>query len=119
MQLISKRCDLNMTHCEFYDVMNIRDICKILDLDDQLWSEFMRHVDPKIVCPFKRGTHKITDALVDVGYIAHFPLHGYLWIITEKVYKVTKGRKKKRLVFCVTFEMTVQRKRPGKEKKLD
>lgn len=116
--MISKRCDFNMTNCESYDIMNIRDICKIFELEDQLWSEFMNHVNPKITCPFKKGAHKITEALVDVGYIAHLPIHGFLWV-TEKVYKVTKRRKKKRLVFCVTFELRVQKKRTGRERKLD
>lgn len=115
LQLISKRCDYNVTHCEVHDTLSIRDICKLMGLEAQFWSEFMKNV-PKINCPFEKSTIKIPDATVELGYIAHLPLDGYTWIFTEKVFKSVKGRKIKRMVFCVAFQVTIRKYRPGRKK---
>lgn len=108
-----------MTQCELFDTMNIRDVCRIMGLKDQLWSEFFQHTEPKIKCPFKKTTIKITDGMVDIGYVAHLPLSGYKWNFVIKVYKSgagSKARHKTRLLMCLIFELTITKTRPEKKK---
>lgn len=114
--MVPKRCDLNMTQCENFDTLNIRDVCKVLDLENQIWSNFMNHIEPKLICPFGKQTHKIVNAPVDMGYVAHLPLDGYTWSFTIKVFKSVKSRRKKQMVFCKLFEMTITKTRSGRKK---
>lgn len=114
--MISKRCNFNMTECEHFDTFNIPDICKVFDLKNQFWSEFMKYMEPKIKCPIKKRAYKFVNAPVDLGYVAHFPLDGYTWSFTQKVFRSIRGRKKKQLIFCVTFEVTITKTRSGRKK---
>lgn len=94
----------------------MRDICKVMGLEGQLWSEFMKHGQPKMVCPFKKTTYKITEAVVDLGYVAHLPLDGYKWTFIIKTFKSIKGRKKKQMIFCEAFDITITRTRSGRKR---
>lgn len=118
-QIIATRCDLNMTHCENFDNFVVHDICRILNLENQLWSDIMAHAEPKIKCPIKKETKiKITNAVVDLGYVAHLPLDGHAWTMTVKIFKAApKSRFKKRQIFCMTFVITITKNRPERRKK--
>lgn len=95
----------------------VHDICRLMDLKDQLWSGFMSSTKPPMKCPFKKTTFKIINATVDLGYIAHLPLSGYIWKFTFKAFKPnTKARRKKRFLFCVAFQVTVTKARPERKK---
>lgn len=50
----------------------MRDVCKVMGLEGQLWSEFMKHGQPKMVCPFKKTTYKITEAVCGLGIRCSF-----------------------------------------------
>lgn len=118
VQIISKRCDLNMTLCEHFDTFVVRDVCKILNLQDQLWSDFMVHTEPKLKCPFGNSTIRIKDAVIDLGYVAHLPLDGNTWTFTVKVFKPGAiARHRKRFMFCITFEIAIQKMLPDRKKK--
>lgn len=99
-----------------FDVVNIRDICAILDMEDQIWSEFMKHSEPRVMCPFKKNVpYVVTNAPIDMGFLSHLPIDGYTWTFTEKMFKTVKGRKTKRMVYCEEFEITITKNRPNKK----
>lgn len=116
LQIIAKQCDYNMTHCIHFDTIDVRDICKLMKMENQLWSEFISHSEPRIGCPFKKGTIKITNGVVDMGYLAHFPLDGYTWNFVMNTFKSAHGRQRKRLLFCITFEIIVTKLRSKSRK---
>lgn len=110
-QLIPKRCDFNLTQCETFDTITIRDICKVLDMGDQIWTDFMAHTQPKAKCPFKMNSIRVINATVDLGYIANLPLDGYAWIFDFKSFQpVAKTRYKKRLLYCGMSEVIIKNK---------
>ena len=114
--MLTKRCDLNGTACEKFDAFNLPDVCKLLNLQDKLWTDFMAHTQPKLRCPINIKSMKIINATVDLGYISHLPLDGHSWSFTIKSFK-TNARHKKRLAYCVVFEvaaMKIQRERSKK-----
>lgn len=112
------RCDYNMTQCESFDSFAIRDICRIIDMDGQLWSDFFAHFEPTLRCPIKKTSIKITDSVVDLGYIAHLPLSGYTWNFIFKVFKSGIGkRSRKQLIACITYDVTITKTRPEKRNK--
>lgn len=114
------RCDLNMTNCERFDTLAINDVCRILNLQNQLWSDFMAHAEPKVTCPMKKATVKITNANVDLGYFAHLPLDGHAWAFSVKVFKLGAKKRHKRIVrqlFCMTFEIAITKARPERRKR--
>lgn len=117
MQVIAERCDNNMTHCEVFDSFIVHDICRLMNLTDQLWTGLMSNTEPPMKCPFEKTTIKIKNAIVDLGYIAHLPLSGYTWKFTFKSFKTpAKVRRKKRFLSCIAFQVTVTKARPGRKK---
>lgn len=111
MQVTSERCDLNLTECEHFDVFSIRDVCRVMQMRNQIWSEFYEHTEPRIQCPFKKTTIKLINAPFDLGYVAHLPLAGYTWKFIGKAFKsVGKVRPKKRLIFCIMYIVTIKKK---------
>lgn len=79
----------------------------------------MGHTEPKMKCPFKNSPIKIKDASIDLGYVAHLPLDGHTWLFRIKVFgPASSVRQKKRLLFCISFEITVQKRRPERRKKI-
>lgn len=93
----------------------MRDICRLMDLKDQLWTDFMSQTELK--CPFKKTVVKVDHGIIDLGYIAHLPLSGYTWIFTFKVFHSdAKTRNKKKQIFCLNVRMTVTKSRPQKRK---
>lgn len=99
------RCDFNMTKCEPFHTFIIRDICKIFEQKNQMWTEVVAHTKPRVKCPFKAVPVKVTNATVDFSYITHLPLGGYTWIITFKVFKsIPHIRHKKQMIFCILSE---------------
>lgn len=99
-----------MTYCEQYDVFAIQDICKLFDLEGQLWSDLFVHVKPKFKCPLEKKSYRVESACIDLGYIADLPIEGYNWIFTLKAYR-NNVRHKKQLVFCMTYEVNIVRNR--------
>lgn len=106
-----------MTHCESYDQLTIRDICKIFDLENQVWTDFMKHTQPKIKCPIKNSI-KIANATVDLGYISYLPFDGYTWFFTIRLYKPSdnKSRRKKQILYCGICEIIITKHRPERKK---
>lgn len=97
-----------MTQCEDYDTIMIRDACKMLSLSNQMWTEFAQHTIPKAKCPFNMTSIKVTNATVDLGYIAHLPLEGYYWSFLFKVFKpILRLRNKKKMLFCGSYEAII------------
>lgn len=108
MQIASKRCDFNMTQCEHFQTFVIRDVCKIFDQSNQIWSDAMARTQPRAKCPFKAGVVKIINATLDFTYLTYLPLEGYTYIVTYKIYKpIPSVRHKKQMVFCLIGEASV------------
>lgn len=116
LQVLTKRCDLNGTECENYDAFNLPDVCKLLNLQDQLWTDFMAHIQPKLRCPMNMKFMKVINATVDLGYISHLPLDGHNWIFIIKTFK-SNAQHKKQLAFCILFEVTAMKTHRERSKK--
>lgn len=116
LQVITRRCDFNGTQCENYDVFTVRDVCKVFSLPDQIWTDFMTNTQPKFKCPLDMKSIKISNATVDLGYIAYLPFDGYSWTFTFKIFK-TNARHKKQVVYCGIYEVTVQKTHRERGKK--
>lgn len=99
---------MDRSQCEHFNSFIIPDICKVFDQTNQIWTEIMSHTQPKIKCPLKSTTFKITNATIDYSLIAHLPLDGYTWIIYLKVFKpIAKVRHRKRMMICILAEATI------------
>lgn len=97
-----------MTPCEHFDTLSIPDVCKIMNIENQLWSDIWSKTEPKVKCPINLSLIKIRNATVDLGLIAYLPLDGYTWSILFKSYQqIRKERYKKQLLYCGLFELSV------------
>lgn len=97
-----------MTQCEHFETFVLRDICKILDVKNQIWSDFVAQTKPKAKCPFKAVPLKVINATIDFTPLTSLPIGGYTYITTYKVFKsIPNVRHKKQKLFCVMTEASV------------
>lgn len=75
-----------MTQCENYDQISIRDMCKLFNMDDQLWTDFVKHATPKPKCPLNTSIN-IENATVELGFVSYLPFDGYTWTFSFKAFK--------------------------------
>lgn len=109
-----------MTPCENFDTFSIPDICKIMSMENQLWSDMWAKIEPKLKCPINKSSMKIRNATVDLGLIAYLPLDGYTWTISFKSYQpIRKERNKKQLLYCGLLELNVTKMQRGRKNHLD
>lgn len=119
LQIIGKRCDIKMSQCENFGSFLVRDFCKILEQKNKIWSDTVEHTVPRAKCPFKSKSIIISNATVNLAYIAYLPfISDYTWILHYKAFKpINEVRQKKRLIYCFFNEVTVtkavkERKKP-------
>lgn len=106
-----------MNICESYDSFVIRDLCKIIGLSDQFWTDFMAHTHPKVKCPFTTETIKVTNATVDLGYLSYLPLDGYIWTFSFKVFQpIAKAKDKNRLLYCGSSQINITKAHNARKK---
>lgn len=97
-----------MNICQPYDTFVIRDLCKIIRMPDQFWTDFMEHTHPKVICPFTPGIIKVTNATVDLGYLSYLPLDGYIWNFSFKAFQsITKTKDKNRMLYCGSAKINI------------
>lgn len=103
--------------CETYDTFTIRDLCKIIELSDQFWTDFMAHTHPRAKCPFDMKTIKVTNATVDLGYLSYLPLDGYIWSFFIKAFQsIAKAKDKYRMIYCGVSEVNITRTHAGRKR---
>lgn len=99
-----------MSHCETFDLFVIRDVCPVLNLQNQVWSDLWAKTEPKAKCSFNPVPIKMTNATLDLGYLAHLPFHFYTWTFLIRYFKISaKVRNKKKLLLCATSEVNIAR----------
>lgn len=76
----------------------------------------MNHTQPQFKCPVDVKSIKISNATIDLGYIAYLPLDGYGFTFTFKAYK-TNAKHKKQIIFCATYAVTIMKTHRERGKK--
>lgn len=107
-----------MSRCDHFDTLIVRDICRVLNQKNRMWTDFIDHTQPKAKCPFTENSIKVMNATVDLGFVSYLPLEGFLWINSLKLYKsVESVQHEKVLLFCIMSEahITKTRREGGKK----
>lgn len=115
----AKGCDFSMNECENPNTFILPDICKILNMKNQYWSDLAAHTYPRVKCPLKASTMEIRNAITDLSFLSNLPVDGFVWTINFKIFKpIPNVRHKKRLLYCMIIEGSVVRGRrnPKSEK---
>lgn len=109
---------MDRSQCESFNTWVLPDMCKVINQENQLWSDIVAHTHPTIKCPMKPSTIKYVNATIDYSLLAHLPFEGYTWIIHIRVFKsMAKIRYRKRLLFCMLVEATITNNRRDSQKK--
>lgn len=110
IQVNAKGCDLHMNRCDNQHTLYLPDLCKIANQKSQIWNEAFTHIHPKMNCPLKPPNYRFVNATMDISFISHLPLDGFIWTITIKTFKpIPNIRHKKRMVFCLMAEGSILR----------
>ncbi|XP_050078638.1 uncharacterized protein LOC126565499 [Anopheles maculipalpis] len=107
--LIAYRCTLDLQNCQRYNALQVPKICSFLSDTNSFWSPFVRSIQPTVKCPIQPATYIFTDAALDLSFFTSFPLDGYTWQVTMKLYSTANTPKKE--VFCFAAQATLKRVR--------
>ncbi|XP_053673652.1 uncharacterized protein LOC128723913 [Anopheles nili] len=104
--LIAYRCTINLQNCQRYNALQVPKICSFLTDTNSFWSPFVRSVYPTVKCPIQPGTYYFKDSAFDLTFFTSFPLDGYTWQVTMKLYSTAHTPKKE--VFCFASQATLK-----------
>uniref|UniRef100_A0A182YFR9 MD-2-related lipid-recognition domain-containing protein n=1 Tax=Anopheles stephensi TaxID=30069 RepID=A0A182YFR9_ANOST len=107
--LIAYRCTLDLQNCQRYNALQVPKICSFLSDTNSFWSPFVRSIHPTVKCPIQPATYVFKDAELDLSFFTSFPLDGYTWQVTMKLYSTASTPKKE--VFCFAAQATLKRVR--------
>lgn len=107
----SNKCSLDMKTCVKYDTVNIREMCKKLEMRNTFYSSALTYIKPPFVCPFKAGNYTFQEATLDLTVFSFLPVFGYVWVSTFKLVSGQKGSKTKRVVMCLNTESKLVKRR--------
>ncbi|XP_035779850.1 uncharacterized protein LOC118460024 isoform X2 [Anopheles albimanus] len=102
--LIAYRCTMDLQSCQRYNAVQMTKICSFLMDTNSFWTPFVRSIEPPVKCPIH------PDSAFDVSFFTSFPLDGYSWQVTMKLYSTAYTPKKE--VFCFASQATLIKNRP-------
>uniref|UniRef100_A0A182PED0 MD-2-related lipid-recognition domain-containing protein n=1 Tax=Anopheles epiroticus TaxID=199890 RepID=A0A182PED0_9DIPT len=97
--LVAYRCTLDLQNCQRYNAVQVPKICSVLAETNSFWSPFVRSIQPTATYVFK-------DSAFDLSFFTSFPLEGYTWQVTAKLYSTAYTPKKE--VFCFAAQATLK-----------
>ncbi|XP_058456890.1 uncharacterized protein LOC131434250 [Malaya genurostris] len=106
---IVKRCDgfhASASCRPFLDNMVVSNLCSMLAVTDSMYSIYMSAMEPKIQCPFKKGTYVMKNQLVYDDVAKFLPGSGSTyWEIKSW------GKIGNRMVMCYVVQLNVRPKK--------
>ena len=105
----SSHCSLDLTKCEKFNNINIKGMCDKFKDENAVYSNMFTSIRPKFECPIKAGNYTLDKTPFDLKLVSMFPLAGYVWVVTFKFVVPEKGKKTKKIVFCLMSETKIIR----------
>ncbi|XP_062542048.1 uncharacterized protein LOC134210041 [Armigeres subalbatus] len=99
--IIANRCTLNMKSCELFNKVTLTDLCRHINDQKGVMISFFKSIDPIFQCPIKPGLYQFKNSVVDLSFVSIFPLEGYRWQTSLKLYSKTKPMKE---LFCLSSQ---------------
>lgn len=109
----SNRCTLDMKHCEKFNSLNVKGVCKRFTNSSSILGKMTAIITPPLSCPVQPGNYSTTKFDIDTKTISFLPLDGYIYNIQAKLASVNPATKKKTLVGCIKFEAKIVKIRVG------
>ncbi|XP_021697712.1 uncharacterized protein LOC110675941 [Aedes aegypti] len=99
--IATNRCTLDMKTCELFNKLTLSDLCRYINDQKGVWASFFKSMEPDFRCPIKPGLYKFVNSVVDLSFSTNFPLEGYRWQTSLKLYSTVKP---KRELFCISSQ---------------
>ncbi|CRK88020.1 CLUMA_CG001806, isoform A [Clunio marinus] len=87
----ANKCSLNMTACEKYPIVSLRNFCQRFNEKDKVYSAIFDNIQPRIQCPIKPGNYTISPATLDLSIFNLVPLDGFVWVTTFKFISISEN----------------------------
>ncbi|XP_019546967.3 uncharacterized protein LOC109417327 [Aedes albopictus] len=99
--LATNRCTLDMKTCELFNKLTLSDVCRYINDQKGIWASFFKSMEPDFHCPIKPGLYKFQNSVVDLSFATNFPLEGYRWQTSMKLYSTVKPKKE---LYCLSSQ---------------
>jgi hypothetical protein len=105
LSLESSRCSLDMKNCEYFNVINLKEICKKFVDINPIYTSVFGKISPPLKCPLAVGNYTIKETAIDLKIFAFMPLDGYFY---NTVMKSTSAGK---TAWCFKTEVKIVKAR--------
>ncbi|XP_058120193.1 uncharacterized protein LOC131292972 [Anopheles ziemanni] len=109
LTLIAYRCTSDLQNCQRYNAVHIPRVCSFLTDTNSFWTPFVRSIQPTVKCPIQPALYHFKDSAFDLTFFTSFPLDGYSWQVTMKLYSTAYTPKRE--VFCFASQATLNKLR--------
>lgn len=96
---------MDMKTCELFNKINLSNICRYINDEKGLWASFFKSLEPDLRCPIKPGVYKFENSIIDLSFFTNFPLEGYRWQASLKLYSKTQPKKE---LFCLSTQNSMR-----------
>ncbi|XP_062542049.1 uncharacterized protein LOC134210042 [Armigeres subalbatus] len=105
LMIIPNRCTMDMTSCELFNKLTISNLCRYINDERVFLRSFLRSIEPNIRCPIRPGFYQFRNSSIDFRFFANFPLEGYRWQTSMKLYSNSKP---KRELYCLSSQTSMR-----------
>uniref|UniRef100_A0A182JJV5 MD-2-related lipid-recognition domain-containing protein n=1 Tax=Anopheles atroparvus TaxID=41427 RepID=A0A182JJV5_ANOAO len=108
-----KRCEMDLTKCEFFNEIEADDLCGYFS-KVEFQQGFLNNISSTLSCPVQPAEYRFTNNKWDMTSIVNLPGSAYRWNITATVTQLTTGR----VVYCTVMmaRIVVIRKKGNRNK---
>ncbi|XP_021697711.1 uncharacterized protein LOC110675940 [Aedes aegypti] len=103
--IIPNRCTMDMKSCELFNKLTLTNICRYINDESGILAPFFRSIEPNIQCPIKPGFYQFKKSIIDLTFFLKFPLEGYRWQSSMKLYSRSKPKKE---LYCLSEQVSMR-----------
>ena len=101
------RCSLNMTNCEKFSVINIREACKKISDENLYYANIIERVTPRLKCPVMPGNYTILKSDLNLKIFTFAPFDGFIYLTIAKAVVTDPIKKTRIIAWCNKIETKI------------
>ena len=101
------RCSLNMTNCEKFSVINIREACKKISDQSLYYANVIDRVSPRLSCPVMPGNYTILNSDLNLKIFSFAPFDGFIYLTIAKAVATDLVKKTRIIAWCNKIETKI------------
>ncbi|XP_037034117.1 uncharacterized protein LOC119072897 [Bradysia coprophila] len=94
-------------NCDDHETAKFDNICDVLADRNAPWSELLKLIKPRLMCPIRKGLYTIRNGSLDLSMFSRLPIDGYRYVTTLSLYETPKGDSHHLQLACLDSDVIV------------